>query len=436
MAGLLLTGGYAALFLYVIARWRFFGVPGLRRRWIGGLFLLKVAMGTALWAVYSFHYTDRSTADIFKYFDDGNVLFSALPAHPEDFVRMLTGIGNDSPRFDEQYYMRMNNWYRRYDTGYYNDAHTMIRFSAVVRLFSLGVFHVHTVFAAFLSLVGLTALYKAFIGFVPGMGPALALGVFGWPSVLFWSSAPLKEAVLFLGLGLFVLSIFRRLDGPWRAADVACLAVGVLTLISLKSYVLACLLPGMIALWWCRRTGGRRAVWKYVAVAVGVVAVVLTLPSVRPDLDVVALIHQKQRDMVGVATSVDAGSFIPTAPMAPGLAGMLEQLPQALSSAFLSPFSVWDQGIFGLLSGMENLVLLALVPWALIWARPKARVDIPLLLFCLSFCLALALLIGWTTPIVGALVRYRIPFLPCWSLAFLLVADPEKLKRLIPFPRR
>jgi hypothetical protein len=430
MAGLLLTCGYIALFLYLVKRLPFFHAPELDRRWIGLLFLAKVAAGTALWGVYTYHYTDRSTADIFKYFDDGNVMFSALHGHPQDYLRMLTGIGNDSPHFNKLYYAAMNNWHRRFDTGYYNDAHTMIRYSAVVRLFSFGVYHVHTVFSAFLALVGLTALYKAFIGFVPGLGRALAAGIFLWPSALFWASAPIKEALLFFGLGLFLLAVFRWMKGSFRATDAALLLLGLLVQLSLKSYILACLLPGLAALWWCRRTNGLGAAWKFLVVAGAALAVVLVLPLFSPGLDVAGLIHQKQRDMMGVAASVDAGSYLPPAPMAPGPMGLLRQVPQALYYTFLSPFGMGHQGIFGVLVMLENLLLLALVPLAFLWARPWAQVDVPLLLFCLFFCLALALLVGWTTPIVGALVRYRIPFLPFWSLAFLLVADPQKITRL------
>ncbi|MBK6893687.1 MAG: hypothetical protein IPH00_11230 [Flavobacteriales bacterium] len=185
MAGILLTCGYVAAFLFVIRRWRFFEAPGLPKRTICALFLLKVAVGTALWWIYTYHYPDRSTADIYRFFDDGNVLFSALPDHPGDYFRMLFGIGNDNAHFNEHYYAVMNNWHRKYDTGYYNDAHTMIRYSALVRLFSFGVYHVHTVFACFLSLVGLVALYKTFIGFVPEMNRALMAGLFLWPVMLF-----------------------------------------------------------------------------------------------------------------------------------------------------------------------------------------------------------------------------------------------------------
>lgn len=435
MAELLLTCGYIALFLFLIRRSRFFAVPGLGKPTIAALFLLKVTTGTALWAVYTYHYTDRATADIFKFFDDGNVLFSALPEHPMDFLRMITGIGNDAPRFDERYYTVMNNWYRKYDTGYYNDAHTMIRYSALVRIFSFGVYHVHTVFSAFLSLVGLVALYRTFIGFVPGMGRALVAGLFLWPSVLFWGSAPIKEALLFFGLGLFLWQLFRRMEGPLPWHGWLLLVLGLLVQLGLKSYVLACMAPGLAALWWCRRTHDRRPWLKFLAAHAAAVALVLVAPLLAPGLDVVGLVQQKQRDMLGVVAAMDPGSFVPTRQMASGLGGMLAEVPHALFLTFLSPFTTWNIGALGLLAAIENLLVVAMVPAALLLAKPWRQVDVPLLLWTLAFCLGLALLIGWTTPVVGALMRYRVPLLPFWSVAFLLLIDPQKAIHL-PNPFR
>nr|MBP8824616.1 hypothetical protein [Flavobacteriales bacterium] len=370
MAEFLLTGGYIALFLLLIQQLRFFQVPGLDKRAIGALFLLKVAAGTVLWWVYTHHYTDRSTADIFKFFDDGNVLFGALANKPLDYLRMITGIGNDTPYFDERYYAVMNHWYRRYDTGYYNDAHTMIRYSALVRIFSFGVYHVHTVFTAFLSLVGLVALYKTFIASVPGLGRAWAAGVFLWPSALIWGSAPIKEALLFMGLGLFLWQLLRWMNGPLPWTGRMLLGLGLLVLLSLKSYVLACMVPGLAALWWCRRTQDRRPVLKFAVVHGLAALVVLAAPLVDPGLDVVALVHQKQRDLLGVVAAMDPGSFVPTAPMAPGLGGLLMDVPHAFYLTLLAPFATWHIGALGLMAALENLVLVGLVPLAWALAKP------------------------------------------------------------------
>lgn len=426
MASLVLTCGYTALFLYLIARLRFFDAQGLRRRTLGALFLLKIAAGTALWAVYTYYYPDRSTADIYKYFDDGNVMFSALAHRPLDYLRMLFAIGNDTPWFDEHYYSAMNNWYRRYDTGYYNDSHTMIRFSAAVRLFSFGVYHVHTVFASFLSLVGLVAFYKAFIGFVPGLGRWLMAGIFLWPSMVFWSSAPIKEAVVLFGLGLFVLHFFRLMRGPLPWHGWLWLAVGLWIQLILKSYLLACMAPGLAALWWCRRTGNRRAVMKFAIAHATAILLVAVLPRVHPSLDAVAIIQQKQGDLLGLVAEVETGSFIPTTRMEPGWGGLIREVPHALYLSFISPLTIWRNGAFNLLSAAEMLLFLLLTAWVLLRYRRWQGIDLPLMLYCIAFILALALLIGWTTPVVGALMRYRIPMLPFHTLALLLVVSNNR----------
>ncbi|MCI1752685.1 MAG: hypothetical protein LKM36_07450 [Flavobacteriales bacterium] len=429
MAGILIATAWCAFFIFVIRRWRFFNVRALDKRLLPGIFVLKVLVGTFFWWIYTYHYTDRFTADIFKYFDDGNVLFSALPQHPGDYFRMVFGIGNDTPYFDSHYYVHMNHWSRQWDTGYYNDAHTMIRYSALVRLFSFGHYHVHTVFACFFALVGLMAMYRAFASVLPGGGVWLAAGVFLWPSILFWGSAPIKEALLFFGLGLFVLGASGFARGRTGPKEFALLGAGLFIQLILKSYVLACLLPALAAYAWSRGGTPRSTLLKFTVAYGAATALLLALPLVHPGWDVLGLIAQKRRDMLGVVSLTDPGSYIPFPPLANGPIGFLLDIPHALYLTFLSPFQTWHIGAMGLIGAAENLVMLALVPVAILWAKPWRQINIPLVLLCAGFCLALGLLVGWTTPVVGALLRYRVPLLPFWSLAVLAVIDIEKLPR-------
>ena len=76
--------------------------------------------------IYTYHYTDRSLADIYKYFDDAKYMYGAVWTSPIDFLSMLTGIGNDTPHFN-LYYDQMNNWFREYESNLYNDNPTLIR---------------------------------------------------------------------------------------------------------------------------------------------------------------------------------------------------------------------------------------------------------------------------------------------------------------------
>ena len=262
MPGVLLAIAYTALLLYWMRRIPFFArIPGLPMRWVAGLFALKILAGTALWAVYTYIYTDRLTADIFKYFDDSAVLYAALWDQPGDFFRMLFGIANDTDYFTERYYLVMNTWIREFENNVYNDSHTMIRFNAVLRLFSFGHYHVHTVFACFVSTIGAVALYRAVHPLFRTFERALVTGIFLWPSVLFWASGVLKESLLIFGLGLFLLGIIGQWPDRLAWRPMLAFITGLFVMLVIKFYVLMCLIPGLLAWSWAQarvRTNWRR----------------------------------------------------------------------------------------------------------------------------------------------------------------------------------
>ena len=429
MTGLLLALAYASLFLYAIRKVPFFSAPGLPRRWIGAFLLLKIVAGTALWYVYTYVHTDRATADIYRFFDDGNIMFRALPEHPLDYLRMITGIGNDQKRFDLNYYQVMNNWYRQYEGNLYNDAHTMIRFNAFVRLFSFGHYHVHTVFICFFCTIGLVALYRAFAPLLPGHERAWSLTLFVLPSVLFWTSGVLKEALLIFGLGLFLLAVLELLRGRKRTWLLV-LPPTIALLFFLKFYVLLSLVPALGAYAWCARTGARQPLLKSGIAFTTFLVLGLNSDLFYPNFRMLEVLYVKQRDFIGMATAAHSDSFVDVTPLEPNLRSFISQAPHALYMTFLSPLTAWRTGVLGTLSAVENLWLLILPLLAFRWRRPQAQVDKPLLFFCLGFCILLALVIGWTTPVIGAIVRYRVPLLPFLIMACLCIADPAR----VPWP--
>lgn len=436
MSGILLALLYTALLLFLMRKLPFFArVPGLSFRTIGVLFVLKIMAGTALWAVYTYVYPDRSTADIFKYFDDSAVLYSALWTAPGDFFRMLFGIGNDSPEFTVKYYAVMNNWIRQFENNVYNDSHTMIRFNAVLRLFSFGHYHVHTVFACLVSTTGLVALYRAVHPLLERFERWLMPSIFLWPSMLFWASGVLKESLLVFGLGLFLLGTIGRWSDRLSWRPMACILFGLALMLVIKFYVLLCLLPGLLAWKWAQVRPGRPLQQSLLVHAVALCGVLLS-GSLVPGYDMLEMLTVKQRDFIGMATGVNSGSVLPLPPLDGGLWSFVRSAPHALYMTFSSPFVVLHTGPLAWLGAAENLLLLIVPLLALRFAKPWRAIDQHTLWFFLSFILLLALLIGWTVPVVGALVRYRIPLLPVVGFVALLVLDERKLPLWFPLKPR
>jgi len=63
--------------LWAIGRWSFFKTSGIRIRVLKGVFVLKFIVGVGLSSIYTSHYQKRSEGDIFKYEEDGEVMYGA-----------------------------------------------------------------------------------------------------------------------------------------------------------------------------------------------------------------------------------------------------------------------------------------------------------------------------------------------------------------------
>jgi hypothetical protein len=417
----------------------FFKTEGISTHTISALFILKILAGVALWGVYTFYYTDRVTADIYKYFDDSKIIADAFKEKPLNYFKLLTGIGNNTPEFD-QYYSKMHFWAKK--GGGYNDSHTIIRFNALVRLFSLGYYNVHTVVICFLSLIGLTAIYKTFIPHLKDKRTELACAVFLLPSVLFWGSGVLKEGIIIFALGLLIY-YFNKLF-KWEAILI-CLLTTFLLIFS-KFYVWVAILPGLIYLLWMIKTNGQKTFLKFFTVIILFASIGLNIDKITPIQNPLVTLSQKQIEFNVLASGqmLDAnsqiipvaGSVVPLHKLEPTLASFIRNAPQALLNVTLRPF-IWEsRSPFMIMAGFENLIIIFGITICLLFIRPLRSINWKFVLMCFSFVLIQFLIIGETTPILGAVVRYKIIALPFLLIGSLFLYDKNKLVKRFPFYRK
>lgn len=273
MAAILFCAFYILLFSAVILRSKWFSAGGLRNMYFLAVFYLKLLFGLALIYIYTHIYTNRHTSDIFKYYDDAQLIFESLHTSVRDYVALLTGIG-DTNEHCQAIYHSMNNWVNGYGTALYSNSHFIIRVNAFFLLFSREYYGVHIIFMCFISLVGLTYIYKAFIPSLQERSKMLFAAVFLFPSVILWSSGVLKEGFVWLGLGLSIY-YFLRLVGissqlplasnqtgtkkPHKIFYILFLIAGLAVLYESKAYVLLCLFPCFVALFLIKKNAYCRA---------------------------------------------------------------------------------------------------------------------------------------------------------------------------------
>lgn len=412
----------------------FFRIKGFHKNTLPLIFILKVLAGFVVYLVYTYFYPDRSTADIFKYFDDSKVMYDALFTHPLDFFQMLSGIHNDSPHF-ETYYNQMNYWYRVYESNIYNDSHTIIRLNALFRIFSFGYYNVHTVFMCFLSLAGLTGIYRFFATNLHDRKWLLLIAIFLLPSVLFWGSGVLKEGLLFFGLGMLLWHTRCLLDKKRMILSLLMIGGALVLLLYTKFYIIMLMLPLLIAYVWCSLTTSKRSILKFLAVLAVFLLLGLNVHYIFPQYDFVHILVQKQHDFIALSQSVQSGSSIAIQPLEDNFLSLVSHLPMAFYNSMFLPWFFEGGSPMIMLAGFENLLLLMIAVFCLAMSRFRIK-NTPLFWLCVFFFIGIFALTGLTTPVVGAIVRYKVPALPFLVIALMMMIDLEKIRKTFPFLKR
>lgn len=427
----LLFACYTAVGFLLIRRIRFFHPEGIPKGWVSAAFGLKIAAGLLLWLVYTYYYTDRQNADIYKYFDDGTILWSVFRESPADFFRILFSFQNEEARFD-QWYGQMNNWYGIYPTNLYGDGHILIRFNAVVRFISLGSLPVHTLVMVFLSFSGLMALYHVFSAELPERKPLLFGLLFLFPSLLFWSSGVLKEGLILFAGGMALYHLDRLLKHRIRLWSVMMLLLSLLILRYSKFYLFALMLPLMVAYTWVFLTRGKYAVWKYAGVLLLTFGIGLSLQYLNPYNNIPEILANKHNDFIRIAREQQAGSLFSVQEYD----GSWMQLVWAMLPGFLQTLVrplPWETFHWLSLPAMlENLVIWTMLVMMLL--RYKRPSENNLLILCILFFVLVYTLAGIMAPVSGALVRYKVPALPFLIFLFLRLSKAWSLRWLSKAP--
>lgn len=485
---------------WVIFRHRFFLLPGLPRTSALWFFALKLMAGLAIWYVYTYYYPQREYADIWKYYDDSEVVYNALENHPGDYFRLMSGIGIDD-RIQQEYIDKMLHWDQQFENNLFNDSHTIIRFNALVRLISAGNYHTHTLFMCLLAFVGLCALYHWLYKFLWQWKKLVAFILFVSPSLLFWSSGVLKEGILFFSLGMLVLHAWRFAEDK-KKYRLFWIALSIFLLAMTKLYTLVFVLPALgLAIHLIRHP--RFAILKAATLFVALIVTGLVIEKVKPELSPYRIIAMKQKDFLNLARgglylvnsehvvylrpdqpvvvtkedlmetqketyrlvhnteiiywniaddfrdtlrrtvgvedvkyqklseSPAAGSLMTVEPLQPTAASVLNETPGAIFRSTFRPYPWELKPVMVIPSMLENLLLWLLIFACTIWYRKPSSKAV--FWFCVIYALITLAVTGLTTPVLGALVRYRITAIPFVMFALLLCLDRQKLVRRMPF---
>lgn len=397
---------YLVIFIWLIPKIRLFRESGISTAGIRLLFAIKALMGVGLIMVYTYYYPPGS-ADIFNYFEDGKVLFSALNENPLDYLRMMTGIQDDAPHL-MYYYDQMNFWLKDFNYDLFNDNRTVIRFNAFFMLFSFKNIYVHTYIMNILSLTGLVGIFR-FLHEVLSIKKVVALIAIALPfSLLFWGSGLLKEGIVLFALGILLFSMVLISENAQSRKGYLLLIFALAIFSISKFYVLFAIIPGLLSLWASKFT--RKPLISFLTLHILFVLFMFTAKHFGlPDFP--DIISQKQNDFINYVQSLNhVGSYIEGQHLSPHIWDFVVHGVRGFFITLFRPHPMEVHNVAMVPAALENLITILFIFIALIFRNKKMHIST--FLFCASFTVILFALAGMTTPVLGALVRYKIPAQP------------------------
>lgn len=397
--------------LFFVKRIDFFQINGIKKNHILFAFLTQVFAGFILYIIYSQYYTERYTADIFKYYDDSLVLYDTFFSNPLDFFKIIIGIDCDSKDYLINYFSEMNHWDTSYENSLMDESRLLIRLNAILNIIGFKSYGFNLISFVFIGFLGKFLITKNLVKYYKSINPIILFwGLILFPSLMLWSSGILKEPLIIFSIGL-ILQSFGVYNSKKRSSLIL-FFFGLVIIFKVKFYVFICFLPALISFLICQN-------WKIkplkvitlTSISLNILLVILS--TLKNSYNPLEILSNKQNDFIKLAEIFNAGSSFKMVPMDPNFNSFFSSIPMGIINGFFRPFSSDINKLIHILPFIENIFLYFLIAY-LIYKLFSLRIKLETvylnaLLNSVFFISLLFVITGISTPVIGALVRYKLP---------------------------
>jgi hypothetical protein len=405
--------------------------PTIRKYFLPAL-SVRIIGALAVGFIYQFYYDG---GDTFNYHTHGSRhVWQAFIESPEKGIKLLFSDGSDETGI-YKYSSRM--LFFKDPTSY-----VIVRIAAVFDLITFSSYSATAVLFSLLSFIGLWLLFITFYRMKPHLHGWFAAGILFVPSVIFWGSGLLKDTITMAALGAATYSCFEIFNKRRLNFNLGILlALSLYVLYKVKIYILLTFLPaGILWIFFYHITNIRSAALRYMlfpfviiaCVALGYLAVVKASED-NPKYSIAMISKTAQITAYDIRywTGRDAGSGYSLGELDGTWESMVRLAPQAINVSLFRPY-IWEvRNPLMLLSAFESIALLGLTLYVIFRARLKLvkAITDPTVLFCLTFSVLFAFAVGISTFNFGTLARYKIPLLPFYVMALVLILDQVNKER-------
>lgn len=491
----MVIGVFLTLFcFFIFFKIDYFNKCGINPPFLCLLFLQKIVIGVLLLYIYTFFYPNRESADVFKYLDDSKIIWNETKNNFSVFFKILFGLDQNNIEVTK-ILSKINHWYLSGNSNIVNDSRLVIRFNLLLITFSNGNQYVHLIILGLWSFSGQIALFK-FIKKILASNVIALISVFFIPSFVFWSSGVLKEGILVGFLGHFFWNIYLIYSKLVNYKTIGLTITCFCGIFFSKFYVAFCLIPFLAYIFFesiLDKTNPKKKLLVYVILTIAIGSLgrtklkeaLITLSQkqqqfinvskggyfIEKNGDTLRIeyeIGEKQiivfNDSCFSKRNIIAHRFVNISDnqlieikggkknkyrilkMIKGADSKIElsklktnnfrfifNTPEYFFNVLFRPLPNEVNNVFIFLCLIENFILIICISLSLVFFKKPSQMELIWILGISFFMIPLIFVIGATTPIVGAIVRYKIPFLP---FLFSIPLRMTNFKKLMGFLNR
>lgn len=410
---MLLTISAILILSFIIYKWRFLHLDSIPFQIVLIVFVLKILAGFCSYTYHNYYFAGGDSA---IYLNGGLDLLSFSNGNPINYIKLFLNLNRGVPEWEEVY-RSIIYWDSKSALNSINDNRNAIRFNSLISLLSFKNTLLHIVLLNFISLIGLTALYKSARYFLPTLPASITfLAVFLSPSILFWTSGILKETHTILFLGLFFMALSKLIETRKIKYIFLLLLLSILLLL-VRTY-LALIVIGLSCIFYAFETlKVRNALYFFISIALCLVLGFFLLRSFQ--IDLFTVLKDKQIDFIYIGEN--ANSFFKINELKQEI-DIVRYFPIAIINVFLQPQLLTLKSWLFIFPLIENLDVLFFCFLAIRYHKKPSQEAILFLSLSILIYLISSWLIGLTVPVQGAIARYKAlsqPFLLLFIFSFI-----------------
>jgi len=434
-------------------------------------FGVKLMYGFVFVLIFKYWYGNGILyGDAKNFLNDSKAISFIASDSIESYLKVLFGLINDESFEIREFIQQTHIWTYVGKNELLNDNRLIIKLNSVIHLFSNGNVYIHSMIHSFLSFVGIIFIYLSFRELVKNK-KIFWLVLIILPSVSFWGASISKESIVIFSIGLFcfgwykfhkkkyILSSFILLFSvmlfifnkphigiimipialllvigflfKWNLKFLKIALVGVLV-----SFVLIIITPNKLNI--TEKLSFRQQ--EMINISEGGVIFNNDTAFFKFDYEFVDNFEKVNDTLIKVNVTTNgwyrlmdsynvkpcryeasdksykhyltyepSGSYFEPIVINGSYINLFKSIPSVLIDVLIRPFPCDDGDILKIFCFLQNIILIIFLMYSIVKRRVLSCNEKWVLVILILITFFIILLIGWTTPIFGALVRYKMP---------------------------